>query len=515
MKFVMVPRGRNSTVPKDLPCVILKQDIWDDVGFKTMFDARLFLEHEGSVDLGPVKIMKRGQESGFTQIPDQFDKLDDSYCSVGQAYSYYEILHSLPDSIQRGVLSGIRDLAAHPQIRESFADEPALDSSLLRYGNAELALRDGTALLSGTTRRTRGIRTFIFETSVGGNHFEASFAFQDRTPLPGRMNVVVGYNGCGKTQLLANLANAAHADLTLRNLPEFRQKYGRFRGNATEERFSSIIAISYSAFDTFDLPGKSPEELERLKAHGDVSGYVYCGLRRHAREVADTGSAPIGALKGADEIRTEILSALDRARSGERMARLVETLVPLNEEPSFRRMELGDQFAHSNSGWENDFAALSTGHKLVLNIAVQLVAYLEPGSLVLIDEPESHLHPPLLAALTRSINIALEAFDSYAVVATHSPVLLQEVPRRYVHVLQRFGDTTRVTSPEIETFGESVGLLTRHVFNLDNSATDYHETLRQMGERFSFDEVSELFDGELSAQSLAYLAGIPRNQPGR
>jgi predicted ATP-binding protein involved in virulence len=151
----------------------------------------------------------------------------------------------------------------------------------------------------------------------------------------------------------------------------------------------------------------------------------------------------------------------------------------------------------------------------VLNIVVQLVAHLEPGSLVLIDEPESHLHPPLLAALLKSINISLDQFNSYAVMATHSPVLLQEVPRRYVRVLQRFGDLTLVATPEIETFAENVGLLTRHVFNLDSSATDYHSTLRSMQESLHLDEIMELFDGEMSAQSISYLASINRDRPGR
>ncbi|MER8067318.1 AAA family ATPase [Streptomyces sp. NPDC094034] len=514
MHFLVVPRSAGFTVPSSLPALVLRRDLWDDFGFETMFDVHLYpSQTEASIDLGSVKIIKRGQRGGATKIPDNFVQLDDSYCSLGQAFSYYEALHGLPGELRDSILFGLRDIVIDPSLRESFASEPAMAASLLRYGNAELALRDATALFGGALAPRDSALAFTFRTSVGGDPFSIQFGFADRHPLPGRVNVVVGYNGCGKTQLLANLANTAHADLADRSDERFIRRYGEFPEGAGAPRFSSVIAISYSAFDTFDLPGKNRQEEDRLETSGEVSGYTYCGLRRYDRSL---GPAPrTGPLKGAEEIQGDIMSALVRASTPERKQRLAAALSPLSREPSFKRVELSDTFAFDSGSWQDSFSGLSTGHKLVLNIVVQLVAHLEPGSLVLIDEPESHLHPPLLAALLKSINISLDQFNSYAVMATHSPVLLQEVPRRYVRVLQRFGDLTLVATPEIETFAENVGLLTRHVFNLDSSATDYHSTLRSMQESLHLDEIMELFDGEMSAQSISYLASISRDRPGR
>ncbi|WP_078854694.1 AAA family ATPase [Streptomyces sp. NRRL F-5135] len=515
MHFLVVPRSTGFTVPSSLPALVLRRDLWDDFGFETMFDAYLYPSRtEASIDLGSVKIIKRGQQGGATEMPDSFIQLDDSYCSLGQAFSYYEALHGLPGELRDSILFGLRDIAIDPSLRESFANEPAMAASLLRYGNAELALRDATALFGGAMAPRDSALAFTFRTSVGGEPFPIHFGFADRHPLPGRINVVVGYNGCGKTQLLANLANTAHADLTDRADESFIRRYGEFPEGASAPRFSSVIAISYSAFDTFDLPGKNRQEEDRLQSSGEVSGYTYCGLRRYDRSLSP--DAPrTGSLKGAEEIQGDIMSALVRASTPERKQRLAAALSPLSREPSFKRVELSDTFAFDSDSWRDSFSGLSTGHKLVLNIVVQLVAHLEPGSLVLIDEPESHLHPPLLAALLKSINISLDQFNSYAVMATHSPVLLQEVPRRYVRVLQRFGDLTLVATPEIETFAENVGLLTRHVFNLDSSATDYHSTLRSMQESLHLDEIMELFDGEMSAQSISYLASISRDRPAR
>lgn len=514
MHFVVVPYRKAFTVPSHLPALVLQRDLWDDFGFKTMFNAYLYISRtEASIDLGPVKIAKVGQLSGITEIPDSFDRLDDSYFSLGQAFSYYEAVHGLSEELRDGILLGLRDIAADATRRESFANEPAMSSSLLRYGNAELALRDAITLLRGLTTQKNRSLTFDFETSVGGDPFSINFAFEDRDPLPGRINVIVGYNGCGKTQLLANLANTAHADFADRADNKFIQNYGRFHEADVTLRFSSVIAISYSAFDTFDLPGKNRQEEDRLDSSGDVSGYTYCGLRRYNR--SDSSEASYSrSLKGAEEIEHDIILALARANTSERKQRLIAALSPLTREPSFKRVELSNAFAFDSDSWRHSFSSLSTGHKLVLNIVVQLIAHLEPGSLVLIDEPESHLHPPLLAALLKSINISLNQFDSYAVMATHSPVLLQEVPKRYVRILQRFGNLTQVSMPEIETFAENVGLLTRHVFSLDSSSTDYHSTLRTMQENLSLDEIMDLFDGEMSAQSISYLMSIHRDRPG-
>jgi hypothetical protein len=151
--------------------------------------------------------------------------------------------------------------------------------------------------------------------------------------------------------------------------------------------------------------------------------------------------------------------------------------------------------------WEHVFDQFSTGHKIVLNIAINLCAHLERRSLVLIDEPEMHLHPPLLAALLRAMSTALDRHDSFGVVATHSPVVLQEVPRRSVRVLERVLNQVKVEEPELETFGENIGLLTKFAFHLDSSDTDFEGVLCDLARTRTVAEIEQLFDGQLSSQA--------------
>ena len=50
------------------------------------------------------------------------------------------------------------------------------------------------------------------------------------------------------------------------------------------------------------------------------------------------------------------------------------------------------------------FRKLSSGHKIVLLTITKLVEKVEEKTLILVDEPEAHLHPPVLSAFVRALS---------------------------------------------------------------------------------------------------------------
>lgn len=488
MRFFVTNRRIRPTEDQAYPFVVLYNDNWDDYGFKTMFEPVIHLKPGEIIELPEVKILNREQGYGRTSIPEAFDVLGNNYCSLGQELAYYESLLNLDDDVRDEYLHGLRDAAADPNIRQDFENEEGFKTSLLRWGAAERALNDAPGLLKGADDADREL-TFTFYTSFGANEFATQFRYGQIAALPGRINAVIGYNGTGKTQLLANLAWVANAELALRERTDMTTQYGRLE--PTNLRFGAVVAVSYSAFDTFKLPLAS-------RRYADF-GYTYCGLRRF-----DDKGVALG-LKNVDDIADEIDLAISRIDTPIRRASLENALQPLRDEPSFARAGYTLDILGQNGQWRDEFDRLSTGHKISINIVVQLVGALQQRSLVLIDEPESHLHPPLLAALMKSVGKALEAHKSYAVIATHSPVVLQEIAGCYAHVLRRYGESNSVVEPEIETFGENIGLLTRHVFNLDNSQSDYVGVLNNLASEFSLEEIEALFQHGLSSQARALI----------
>ncbi len=80
----------------------------------------------------------------------------------------------------------------------------------------------------------------------------------------------------------------------------------------------------------------------------------------------------------------------------------------------------------------------------------RVVETLEERSLVLLDEPEAHLHPPLLSAFIRSLSDLLVNRNGVAIVATHSPVILQEVPKSCAWRIRRIGRQAKIERPTTE-----------------------------------------------------------------
>jgi hypothetical protein len=262
----------------------------------------------------------------------------------------------------------------------------------------------------------------------------------------------------------------------------------------TEEsgRFANLVAIAFSAFDRFDPLGQ-----ESLK--GSIR-YDYVGLKQIP---AGTSDRP-WLLKGPSELGHEFDAALQACLQGPRRHRWNQVLRILSTDPVFAELEFdraenGDATAVDTEA----FQRLSSGHKIVLLTAARLVELVDERTLVLLDEPESHLHPPLLSSFIRALANLLILRNGVAIVATHSPVVLQEVPRSCVWVLRRNGEALRAERPAIETFGENVGILTHEVFQLEASESGFYRMLSDAAASLDYEQVVKKFEGQIGAEGRA------------
>jgi ABC-type multidrug transport system ATPase subunit len=102
-----------------------------------------------------------------------------------------------------------------------------------------------------------------------------------------------------------------------------------------------------------------------------------------------------------------------------------------------------------------------------------VVAHIEDDSLLLFDEPENHIHPPLLSFLIAQLREILCEYHSVMFISTHSPVILQEVFADNVYIVRNDGSMT-VTQPEIETYGANIAEISAEVFKLTSDDTGYY-----------------------------------------
>ncbi len=97
-------------------------------------------------------------------------------------------------------------------------------------------------------------------------------------------------------------------------------------------------------------------------------------------------------------------------------------------------------------------------------IITEIIANIRYDSLLIYDEPETHLHPNAISQLINTIYELSRIFQSYCIIATHSPIIVQELLSKNVYVLERKGSYATIRKPSIETFGENLSTIIEEIF---------------------------------------------------
>lgn len=441
------------------PAVFLYDDNWDDFGYKTLFRSSIVLEKGAEeIELGDVKILEitDSERVYVPRIEDQFSNLTTDFCSLGQSVRYYRHLRDdLPAKVRRDYLRALRDIVSRPKQRARFQATTGFDTSLLRNGSARDALRRGGFYIGYPTDEAAPPKfQFLMSLPDAASAHELEVDFTPYVDLPHRMNLLIGRNGTGKTQLLAHLAQTLYGAGEIDK--ESTQLHGTSEIVGEPPDFSKVIAISYSAFDQFPIP--TEQARQRRKSLFD---YKYCGLRNA------TGAIDV------NELKTMLDNAMEAVESEDRTD-ILRTLTNrlLGEDTAGDFVTNGDYRTAL-------FQRLSAGQRFIIAVAAD-VGFIEDRSIILFDEPETHLHPGLLSTLIAILHEILREFQSFAIVATHSPILLQQVPRRYVRLMKRRGAKTTIGLPPLETFGEDLGELTRRVLDLAEPEIDFHAFIERL-----------------------------------
>ncbi len=124
-----------------------------------------------------------------------------------------------------------------------------------------------------------------------------------------------------------------------------------------------------------------------------------------------------------------------------------------------------------------------------------------------------HLHPPLLSALIRSLSELLYDRNGVAIIATHSPVVLQEIPKTNVWKLNRSGVVTTTSRLDNETFGQSIGILTREIFGLEVIKSGFHGMLvKSASQGGTYEEIVDEYGDQLGLEARAILKVLVMNR---
>lgn len=461
MKFFKNSKPENAPLPN----IVLNFFSWDDYSYKTSHNMYYYDINGDEIDLGMIKILENGALD--CNLPDQFEKLEDRFFSLGQNIEFYEKLFDLGPYVYEKILIGLNDIVFNEDLRFMVQSLGGFDASLLRNSEARKTLKEGPYIFKDSDAiKPNNIYNFKFKTKVEGARDPHNLDFNFlKDEIPYRINALIGKNGTGKTQILANIANSL-GGLSTKNsifLPEVPV-------------FSRVIAISYSYFDNFKKPQSNR-----------FYSYRYCGLRNK------TGLMSLRQM----ERRFEESINYIKMHHPKRIDEWREILSEIVDKSLLEYLEKNPMY----------LTELSSGQNMILTTITDVLANIKNESLLLFDEPELYLHPNAISKYTYMLYKILDTYNSYAIVSTHSPIIIQSVPSKRVHVLDREGDYPIVKRLGIESFGADLTQITEEIFGAINTKSIYTDQFRALVEKgYDYNHIVEkVFNNKLNFNSKIYV----------
>lgn len=465
-KILFYQRGH---VPPDptFPYVEIAKDNWDDFGYKTSFNLLYYIGQFQKIDLGFMKILHK--TSTTTNIPNKFTKLGREYCSLAPSQKYYERLFDLGKIHYDNILEGLNDIVYKPEIINDFRNIEGFQTSLLRGSEAEKTFLEARNyfLELPEFRQEKFIFTFSSQLDGAKAPHKISFDFSYNEFRPFNIMALIGENGTGKTEILSRLAQSLSG---LKPIGQFEPE---------RPLFSKIILVSYSPFDRF------------IKDEDLKVSYSYFGLKNEKNEI------------DFEKALTDFTKSLHYLRENNLTESWRDTLSIIIDEDIVRRIlktliQKGNIITLSNYG-------LSSGQKILLVILTNIMATINRDSLVLFDEPETFLHPSLVSKLMNALYKLMKRFNSYSIISTHSPIVLQEIPSSSVRVLERIGNIPVTRNLSIECFGENLSTITQEVFGIESTNVNYQKYFDVMLNKLDYEGILRVFDNKLSFNARMYL----------
>ena len=444
--------------PSIFPSFVLAADSWDDFGVSSLFRLFYYPDKSNQLQIGEVKIITRTKEGEdpkvITQyyLSDSFTELDNDFCSLGQSSKYYQTIKRIfPDSY-RSVLWALKDCAIFTDIEDQFEKDYSFKRSLLRENEAERLLRDAKFIVEGIEVQNREHFTYHFQTPFSKEKTLLEVSFESQSILPSRLFAVVGKNGVGKTQMISNLP----IDLSQKKQECFEPQL---------PLFSKIISVSTSLYDNCKYPEKSNE-----------FNYEYIGLTVKEGENR--------RIITSNEIDSKLQKAGKLINEKERARSLMNILTKI-----LSSAVIDSLFRESNEKCELDIKSLtgvrqklSSGESTLVYLLTCIASTLRYDTLLLFDEPETHLHPNAITTLISALYKLLEEFESYAIVMTHSPLVIREIKSNHVCIMERFENMSVIRKVQQETLGANISILTDEIFGNKDIPQYYREIISKLAD---------------------------------
>jgi len=490
-------------------------DNWDDYGYKLVLNLTIW-EKTFELRVNPKNDLSMNYlKSGEGEYPDE------DFCSLGEV-TYYEFLKKYLSYKERQKwFTRSRDLASNISLLDTIAEKYSevsdshgksltflppngdvhnfLYNSFLRtttlkeikeifypltvfgYSNSTVHYSgDGKNIIQAVDDRVKSINYSFKEDGIDKGAL--NFKKNRNSKLPMNVFAVVGGNGSGKSHKINQIIQE--------HLEE-------------DNKFSQILHFSLSPFDNiihFNRDGTSIEVADKEKDSDDGIIYEKVGfvsvkhppipeVLKKAVSIEIKQYLKEKSRKYLDDDNTLKEGFASKISIKESFTYYIQNLL-FDLIASEDKLKMwGDclKFFEFES-WVEDIKSafldrdiikedlekidnLSSGQATILLYITKLVSSINQGSLVIFDEPETFMHPPMVKAFIRAVSELVDNNKAFCLIATHSPVIIQEIPHCNVYKLDSNHELTNIY---YKTYGQNLDTLYKNIYGVELQQTGYN-----------------------------------------
>lgn len=523
--------------------IIPDPDNWNDFGRGYFAKLHIF---EGSSELfaAHIRIMFEGyqrSEKALKQLIEEFGEIihiqevSTPFVSLLPEDDMYGQMFNLL-GFNQGV-SALRKLHDAVVLRLEGDEKALIDLTygeefsigVLRHSGAYSALRRGARHFTPHPRSavedSAQKLEFVTQLLNSENEIEVGFDFTAKPVFRDRIGVLVGQNGTGKTQFLKSMVDGlinihredepvaiprfsqpmnVHRVLVFSSVPTdpFPRRIGAWEGidydyfplntsrtDGSETLLDALVALR---FEAKDISFEDGEKRDRMDILFDV--LTRLGLKRLCLPLRNRQEDD--DLPGVIEIESNSYLPIKHKFNEQ------------NTLAAYQQIDWKGTPTVVNEEMER--RELSSGEVAMLRFSAQSIAAIETGSLLLLDEPETHLHPKYISNLIEVLCYLLEATKSIAIIATHSAYIVREASREKVKVLNLKDGILSFDTPRMQTFGASIDTISQFAFGDTNEQHHFQRVLinwaQSVAPEIGLNGIIKDFGEHLNAESLSFIA---------
>lgn len=439
------------------PCFVLNHnDDWNDYSCYTWYSLFYFKSPEEKTFIGELKIMHKDNNDTNEVIPKNFKSLSPDYCSLGITTSYYQRLRNLFSADEcDDILLALQDCAIQIERYDQYKEHSTYKNSLVRDMSSERAWRKAKYIIHNAPLSEAYSIKYLFhpryntEISVPFN-----LRYNSEAGSLDRCVGVIGENGVGKTTMLGGLID------TLIN-------HKKENMNSEIPLFSCVMSVCTTPFDCF-------ASIQQKKDTSSLMPYYYFCANQHKEEAFQ-------------KIKDSVVEIRHRTFDGTELFKFYEKIIvsgiPETSQYDwyyYEEKEENTLFHINDDSLRYMLDALSSGQLQLFMLLTFIFRKINYDALLVIDEPEVHLHPKAIKNLFRLLSYLLDRFKSYCIVSTHSPLIIRELVGRNVYIMRRQEDDLELGKIGFETLGEDISILYEEIFGYKEESTSLARFIKQL-----------------------------------